>query len=109
MSLGVSLASSARTRSSTSVTYDRSAPRIGAIAANVDDGHVHLRGRAGDPLYGAAVLVLLWNLGRRAAVARMGSSLLEDPLAIEVAGLPVRLRGRLAGCPVACGPGGYVR
>jgi O-methyltransferase involved in polyketide biosynthesis len=28
---------------------------------------------------------LLWNLGRRAAAARMGASLLEDPLAIEVA------------------------
>jgi O-methyltransferase involved in polyketide biosynthesis len=28
---------------------------------------------------------LLWNLGRRAAAARAGSSLLEDPLAIEVA------------------------
>jgi O-methyltransferase involved in polyketide biosynthesis len=29
---------------------------------------------------------LLWNLGRRAAAARTGASLLEDPLAIEVAG-----------------------
>jgi O-methyltransferase involved in polyketide biosynthesis len=29
---------------------------------------------------------LLWNLGRRAAAARSGASLLEDPLAIEVAG-----------------------
>lgn len=29
---------------------------------------------------------LLWNLGRRAAAARIGASLLEDPLAIEVAG-----------------------
>jgi O-methyltransferase involved in polyketide biosynthesis len=28
---------------------------------------------------------LLWNLGRRAAAARTGASLLEDPLAIEVA------------------------
>jgi O-methyltransferase involved in polyketide biosynthesis len=28
---------------------------------------------------------LLWNLGRRAAAARAGASLLEDPLAIEVA------------------------
>jgi O-methyltransferase involved in polyketide biosynthesis len=28
---------------------------------------------------------LLWNLGRRAAAARSGDSLLEDPLAIEVA------------------------
>lgn len=28
---------------------------------------------------------LLWNLGRRAAAARSGGSLLEDPLAIEVA------------------------
>jgi O-methyltransferase involved in polyketide biosynthesis len=29
---------------------------------------------------------LLWNLGRRAAAARTGASLLKDPLAIEVAG-----------------------
>ena len=29
---------------------------------------------------------LLWNLGRRAAAARTASSLLDDPLAIEVAG-----------------------
>jgi O-methyltransferase involved in polyketide biosynthesis len=29
---------------------------------------------------------LLWNLGRRAAAARTSSSLLDDPLAIEVAG-----------------------
>jgi O-methyltransferase involved in polyketide biosynthesis len=29
---------------------------------------------------------LLWNLGRRAAAARTGASLLDDPLAIEVAG-----------------------
>src|SRR5580692_13091203 len=29
---------------------------------------------------------LLWNLGRRAAAARPGVSLLEDPLAIEVVG-----------------------
>jgi len=29
---------------------------------------------------------LLWNLGRRAAAARTGASVLEDPLAIEVAG-----------------------
>jgi O-methyltransferase involved in polyketide biosynthesis len=29
---------------------------------------------------------LLWNLGRRAAAARMGASVLEDPLATEVAG-----------------------
>ena len=29
---------------------------------------------------------LLWNLGRRAAAARTARSLLDDPLAIEVAG-----------------------
>ena len=29
---------------------------------------------------------LLWNLGRRAAAASAGSPLLDDPLAIEVAG-----------------------
>ncbi|MGH3165284.1 MAG: hypothetical protein ACRDN0_05240, partial [Trebonia sp.] len=29
---------------------------------------------------------LLWNLGRRAAAARTASSLLDDPLAIEVTG-----------------------
>jgi O-methyltransferase involved in polyketide biosynthesis len=29
---------------------------------------------------------LLWNLGRRAAAARTGASVLDDPLAIEVAG-----------------------
>lgn len=71
------------------VVHDQSQPNAAGApaAAPAVSGTISIAGMEPIPVDLSGVpQTLLWNLGRRAAAARTGASLLKDPLAIEVAG-----------------------